>query len=274
MRLQQVELAIFDNFIKACEKLRVKYFVIGGTLLGAVRHGGFIPWDDDIDVGMPREDYDRFLKLGQQELKDCYFLQNYVTDPEITGPFAKIRDSRTTFIERSAKNRKINHGVYIDIFPLDGIPDNPVIRMINKFRITMLQIRISKYNYTESGQTGLRSIKGKIAEGLSKIYCAWLSLNSAQKKFDAIVTRSSYASSRYVTNHSGIYGNREIVPQECFGAGTTIKFDRLQVKAPMDYDFYLKNIYGNYMKLPPLEKRMPHHSLEKMDLDVPFTGYI
>ena len=122
--LKRAELEIFKHFVLCCEKLGVTYFLMDGSLLGAVRHKGFIPWDDDIDVGMMRKDYEILIAKAQTLLPEYLFLQTYKTDKGVMNNFAKIRDSRTTFIETSQKEQQINHGVYIDIFPLDGFPED------------------------------------------------------------------------------------------------------------------------------------------------------
>ena len=132
-KLKQIELNLLVCFKEICEKHKLDYFLTGGTLLGAVRHKGFIPWDDDIDVGMPREDYETFLRVASSCLPDGIFLQTRKTDPEVPFNFAKLRDSRTTFIETSIKDLDINHGVYIDIFPIDYFP-------ASKFQLILLLI--------------------------------------------------------------------------------------------------------------------------------------
>ena len=123
-KMQEVELDLFKAFIEVCEKLQLKYYLLGGTLLGAVRHKGFIPWDDDIDVGMPRKDYEIFIQKAQDLLPEHYFVQNCYTDGKLPMAFCKIRNSNTTFIETSVKDFKINHGIFIDIFPLDYYPQD------------------------------------------------------------------------------------------------------------------------------------------------------
>ena len=122
-RIKEIEIEIFKSFISVCEHLNLTYYVLDGTLLGAVRHKGFIPWDDDIDVGMPREDYEVFLREGQALLPEEYFIQTFDSDPEYLANYAKIRNNNTTFVETSVRHRKINHGVFIDVFPLDYCPE-------------------------------------------------------------------------------------------------------------------------------------------------------
>ena len=117
--LQKCQLNILKDFIKVCEKNNLRYYLVSGTCLGAVRHQGFIPWDDDIDVGMPREDYNKLITL-QKDFNERYFIQTYKTDKKYLYNFAKIRDSETTYIENNFMTTQINHGVWLDVFPLDG----------------------------------------------------------------------------------------------------------------------------------------------------------
>ncbi|MDR2410347.1 MAG: LicD family protein, partial [Bacteroidales bacterium] len=119
-----IELDILKEFIKVCNKYNLRYFADGGTLLGAIRHKGFIPWDDDIDIAMLREDYDKLVKIGPKEFKHPYFFQTPYTDKYYYQGHAKIRNSNTTGISRHEFNKKFNRGIFIDIFPLDNIPDH------------------------------------------------------------------------------------------------------------------------------------------------------
>ena len=115
-----IELDLLSQFIKLCNKYNLRYWVGFGTLLGAVRHKGFIPWDDDMDVWMPREDYDNLLKYGNSDLRDPYFLQTTLNDDDYYCSFARLRNSNTTGILVSHRNR-CNNGIYMDIYPLDGL---------------------------------------------------------------------------------------------------------------------------------------------------------
>ena len=120
--LQNKELEILKQFIFVCDSLSLKYFLVCGSALGAVKYGGFIPWDDDIDVAMPREDYDVFVERANTLFPPNIFLQTYKTDTKYPHIYCKLRDSNTAYIEKSAAALEINHGVFIDIFPLDGYP--------------------------------------------------------------------------------------------------------------------------------------------------------
>lgn len=148
-KLKDIELDILKCFISICEKNNLRYFLIGGTLLGSVRHKGFIPWDDDIDVGMPRKDYELFIERARHHLPDYYFVQTFSTDPSYPNNFMKIRDSRTTFLETAVKHLRMNHGVFIDVFLLDEYPSNKMVQHWLNFENRILSNIISETFFSE-----------------------------------------------------------------------------------------------------------------------------
>ena len=123
-QLQMLELDLLKELLRVCDKHHLRIFADSGTLLGAVRHQGFIPWDDDIDMAMPRPDYDRLAEIASTEFKHPYFFQNTYTDPLHVRGHAQLRNSETTAILETEYNLDINQGIFIDIFPLDGVPDD------------------------------------------------------------------------------------------------------------------------------------------------------
>lgn len=271
--LQLKELEILKEFIRVCNILNLKYFLGNGTLIGCIRHQGFIPWDDDIDVNMPREDYDKFMQEGQKILKSEYFLQNYKTDKEYTQAFAKIRNSETTFIESTVKELNINHGVYIDIFPLDGYnPKEKIINMLNEKRIALYNVKIAKiYSIYKEPNT----MKQKLIERISNTIYNKTSTNQLLEKEEKIARRHEYNKSEYVCCHSWNPAPSKLyMPKEYFGKGVIKEFEGIKVKVPENYDAYLKRIYGNYMELPPEEKRIAHHYNEIIDLNKSYKEYI
>ena len=263
-QLKKIELVIFREFIGICEKLNLKYYVLGGTLLGAVRHNGFIPWDDDIDVGMPRKDYERFLREAPALLNERYFLQNHVTDPNWVSNFSKIRDSRTTFIESSVKKFSINHGVYIDIFPLDYHDKADEEKFFRKFRRYTRRIGLS---YWTPG------IKQKIKKCLISFipFLCCPSLKKTVLKRENLMKRNG--KTPYIANYCGAWGRKEIIPAAWYGDGVVLNFEGMNVIAPSNYDAWLTQVYGEYMKLPPEEKRKPHHYTEIVDLEKSYKNY-
>src|SRR5690554_5979187 len=141
-KVHKVQLEIANEVKRICEKNNIKYFMIAGTLLGAVRHRGFIPWDDDLDIGMLRNDYKRFIELAAKELNDTYYLETWYTSSGYGMPFAKIRKNDTRYIEKSSKDVKCHPGIFIDIFPFDNVPNNKVLRLINEYWLKFYQYLI------------------------------------------------------------------------------------------------------------------------------------
>lgn len=266
LQIQKTGFEMFKSFIEVCNKLGLKYYILGGTMLGAVRHNGFIPWDDDIDVGMPRTDYNVFMQRAQLHLPNYYFLQNFESDIEYPLCCAKIRDSRTAYIETAFNDRKINHGVFMDIFPLDYYPDSKIRQVIfdKKMSIYDKKIRDSlNMHQSKSLKSRLLSIFVNIL--LPDVHTACVKKNRLM---------SSVKKSNTVANICGAWGKREYVPAEWFGNGVMLKFESICVSAPIEYDKWLTKVYGDYMSLPPEEKRKAHHAVDIIDFDKSYTEYI
>ena len=242
-KLKSVELRIFIAFIEVCCKLNLKYYILGGTLLGAVRHGGFIPWDDDIDVGMPRADYDLFLSEGQALLPREYFIQHADNEAGYRHNFAKVRDSNTTFIEASMKDHPIHHGVYIDVFPLDYYPDGKLGRLRVDQGNRILEAKIWRRRNPSPWKRLILS-------------CIPMTDRCAVRKRERLFRSAKCG--KMIANYNGAWGKKEIVPADWYGEGCTLRFEGLAVSAPAQYDKWLTQVYGDYMQLPPVEKRITH----------------
>lgn len=264
-KLKIIELNLFREFIRICNKYQLKWFALGGTCLGAVRHQGFIPWDDDIDVGMPRDQYEKFLQVAPSEIPSSYFVQSYISDREFPANFAKLRDSNTTFIEASLSSFNINHGVYIDIFPLDGYRKSMLFNFLNALYSRRIRYAFNN-DYHNEGITA--SIKRKI------IMAILPSLQSTVRKREKILSQFDYYLSDRIANYCGAWGKKEIVSNKCFGNGVQGFFEGIKINLPADYDLYLTSLYGDYMKLPPVEYRVTHHYTKVVDLNHPYTNYI
>lgn len=267
-KLKEIELELFKCFIEICTQLNIKYYVMGGTMLGSVRHQGFIPWDDDIDVALRREDYELFCEKAQEMLPENIFLQTVETDPEYISGFAKLRDSNTTFVETSIKERNVNHGVYIDIFPLDYYPEKKIKQCIFYFKQKAIKVRLRKeYTLDKRAQGGI--IKNMVMNILFVFsLLMYPTVKSACRAREALFT--SVSSSSLLANLNGAWGKKEIVPAEWYGNGCMLKFENIEVCAPIQYEKWLKQVYGDYMQLPPVEKRVTHHYTERIDLEHSF----
>jgi len=271
-KMKALETDMLRAFLAVCEKLNLRYYLVGGTLLGAVRHRGFIPWDDDIDVAMPREDYDVFLREGQKYLPEYYFLQHLGSDSAYCMNFAKIRDSRTTFVEYSVRKYPMNHGVFIDVFPLDNYPGTEkeqktmdYYQKIFKYRIRAAVEVPAPARHSPLVELGLNT--------LAALTC--LPFANLRRALEAREMRQrSVPPGELWANYCGAWGKKEIMPVQWFGQGAKLHFEGLEVTGPERYHEYLTQMYGDYMQLPPVEKRVGHHYAEFIDLDMPCEVYL
>lgn len=243
-QLQLCEIEILNEFMRLCEKYELRYYLVGGTLLGAVRHQGFIPWDDDIDVAMPREDYNRFSKICMKELSADYFYQCSETDPYYFLTYAKLRRNGIEIYEERFRYAKFHKGAFIDIFPLDFCP-NP--GLICHFLFNMLAVM----NYRGQMDSGeeckpYKEFSGKIGYTILKIF----SSNQLVKIRKNLLKLSERISSkRYFASYSGAYGYcREVYPIEWFNL-KEIVFEISTYMCPQDTEAILSQVYGsNYME--------------------------
>ena len=265
--LQKVELDLFRCFVETCEKLELPYFLVCGSALGAARHGGFIPWDDDMDVGMYREDYNKFMELAPAILPEGIFLQNYKTDPAFPATFAKLRNSNTTYIEKSMSKLKINHGIYLDIFPLDGYPSD---RLEQKKLVFLRKL----YARQLSCAFKLPSTwKGKLSVSVFRLFGYHKRTVKTAEKCEALISKYQVKESALVCNHGTWYGKRDFISAAFYGKGTEIEFEGVKARVPEKYDDYLSSLYGDWRTPPPPEKQKGHHYYEICDTERPFTYY-
>lgn len=260
-------LKVLDWFHNICEKYGLRYYIIAGTMLGAVRHGGFIPWDDDIDVGMPRSDYERLRELSKDiPEKEYMFEFPGVENHEYSVLFAKLYDTSTTLIEK--RRHPIKRGIYIDIFPLDGIGNTIEEAKKNYkpfYRNFVLHLTIT------TAFLKRRSLKKNLAVFAGRcISPLFVSRRRLEKKIDALCKRVDFDSSALVSNLLGGSAMKGIVPYEYFGTPTLTTFEGLSVYGLEKPELYLKSMYGDYMKLPPEEKRVSLHDAEICDLNKSF----
>lgn len=253
-KLWKCELDILERLDEMCQALGIHYFLIGGALLGAVRHGGFIPWDDDVDLGMLRTDYEVFLEHADEWFTAPYFVQNGYNDPEYFGTITRIRDSRTTgTIWRDAK-KNCNNGIFVEVYPIDNVVENKRKLRLQHFQHKVLFKILYQYQYGQfTGNKALSVLSKSVIRlwGYQNVYKAWSRVCSRYSK-----EKTAFCDS--LTAYWDIGGQKwyleDVLDTE------KKQFEYLMLNIPRNYDRCLKITYGDYMKLPPEEERGMHHN--------------
>lgn len=267
-RVKKVELEILQEFMRVCEKMNLRWYAGYGTVLGAIRHGGFIPWDDDVDVVMPRKDYDIFCKKAQEYFPDNYFIQTLETEEEYYQPFAKVRRSDTTFWEEGSAKDHINHGIYMDIFPLDGYPTGWVAE-----KVFMIK-RIVYDNFLYQGGR-YKELQGyrKVFAILYRLVKGTLTRKEAAMKKTKLVTAVPYDESKMVSCMVADTPKAEAVSVDVYGEGRKVQFEDIDMIVPTKCEEYLEKLYGDYMQFPPEEDRVPLHTCIVIDTEKSYLEY-
>lgn len=258
--LQQKELDILKEFLKVCERHNLKYFMAGGTLLGAVRHKGFIPWDDDIDIGMYRKDYDKFLEVAEKELMYPYKIQTYKNCKTHHYYFAHIVDMRYK-VRRLGSMDKREEFIWIDIFPYDGLPigflkERMAYGKLLFYRFCYHMANYDKINLKRKDRPVWQRITLRILYFIRKLFHfdkeKWIN------KIDIGLKEIDFNQSNKIMSFMGMKLFKEIFPKEIYIKLGKYEFEDLILYGPRNYDYILKQLYGEYMKLPPKEKRISH----------------
>ncbi|KRK89986.1 LicD family protein [Lentilactobacillus sunkii] len=253
--IHHVELNIFKQFATITKKYHINYIAMGGTMLGAIRHQGFIPWDDDMDVGMLRSDYEHFLKVASEELRGThYFLQTPWTDQNYALSYAKILD-RNTFIEEKNNVNNARKGIFLDIFPLDKIPDSPARQRRQIVDIRRLDSRIYlklRYNVIDNP---IRKFQNPLSEEQVE------SADDFKEQREAIMKMyNSKPALMNVKNLASQYSyEKEILNVDQVNDIVDLPFEDTSIRVPADYQSILTRIYGDYMELPPENARTEKH---------------
>ena len=242
-----VQLDLLAELDRVCKKHHLSYIAGAGTLLGAVRHKGFIPWDDDMDFYMLRKDYDRLIRI-KGAFRKPYFLQNAYTDPGLMRTFSRLRNSNTTACSAWEEGYDINKGIFIDIFPLDGVNESFIKNRIQKLKNDYYLLGISE-KHQEKGKGFVKTVRRKVMNLL-------ISLRRSDKRKN--FRRYEANLKKYSNRNSGMWGNRTLVfecpksrrPYEDWKDLEFVPFEFTQIPIPRNYDSMLRQQYGDYMKIP------------------------
>lgn len=259
--IKQIELDILKVFRSFCVENNIRYFISHGTLLGAIRYKGFIPWDDDLDVLVPREDYDRLLTIFKDT--ERYQLIAFEKNPEYAFPYAKLCDMTTRKVEGGYDNG-VELGLDIDVFPLDTWDNNleKAKQEVKCQKWNRRCLNLSKRQKPDSLNPAKRFVKG-ILMALCKVRGSAYYV----EKIIKVANKPEQKGSRYMGGKAwNVYGERDILPAEVFAEAIELEFEGEKFFAPVGYDTFLTSLYGDYLPEPPVEKRKTHHRFKAYKL--------
>lgn len=261
--INKVQVEILKEVSRVCEKLNIQYFMVHGSLLGTIREEGFIPWDDDIDIAIPREQYEKFLIEAPAIIDSNYFIQSDFSEKKYPLEFAKVRDSRTTYIVENVRHVNMSHGIYIDVFPVDYAQNSIWFKM----RYKLLSMRVGCI-YRNNGE----SLSLKAKKMISRILCPSFRFAVLRRK-KLLLT----ASERSEVRITGGKPCEKELPAKWFSKMEKKVFEGIEVYVPCGYNEYLTHIYGNYKTRTLVEGKMFDNTVEinacVVDTERPYTYY-
>lgn len=259
---KRIALDILVEFAKFCEAHSLKYYLTYGTLIGAVRHKGYIPWDDDIDVWMPRKDYETFIHSFQGH--PYYEVMANEINPNYGKLFAVLNDTRTVKTEKLTRKRcEGTVCVNIDIFPVDYLPDNAdeQIELLRKVKSIENKLACLTYAYGR-GRTFLSTIRKNIGIFIYRTLDTFniITTRKLARQHRRLLSQYSDTNTAGCFANTGFNGMEEVMPLKCFQDQIEMEFEGHILKVPKEYDYILRHIYGDYMQLPPESERVSIHS--------------
>lgn len=251
--IQNVMLEMMADIDRVCEKNGIRYILDGGTMLGAVRHKGFIPWDDDLDIAMLRDDYIKFSKIANSELDKKYKFECIENNREYPYNFGKVFCLNTKYTEEFTRNLNICHGVYIDVFPMDYVDSSKPKKLHLIHRLTSML-------------TQLRYAKLKLIHNVKYQPFKILPLKLINFLTDKLMRYSYRKKGEHIQKLCHYGPNKPYVSKTLFTDTVKVPYETYHFSIPSEYDSFLTGRYGDYMKLPPVEKQKPVHNILEIEI--------
>lgn len=275
--MKNIELDILKNIADFCDRNGIRYYLCGGTLLGAVRHQGFIPWDDDMDIAMPRPDYDKFLMTFNTQ-SQRYKVNGIENNNSWHSTFARVEDQCTILYEQTLKKKYWKRHVFVDVFPLDGIPDDPREEnyFMNKQNILGIITNASAFRFYQSrhysdSKKANASLYNFVRTGLKYLAILLFSGINTQKVIGVVNKNSrkyKFGSTKSIGITVSVWNRHfEQSSAESFAERVKFKFEDSEFWGPKGYDEYLTKTYGDYMTPPPKKNQVSHHSFDAYLID-------
>ena len=264
LQLKQMDMLVY--FRDFCEKNNLTFYLIGGSLIGAIRNGGFVPWDDDIDVMLPRPDYERLTQLWKEQESNERFELLRTDDKVFTGNiFTTLTDKNYTLVKANQTERDIPHGLVMDVFPLDAAPDSPLRRKIQLIWTLIYSLFLAQVVPENHG--GMVGLGSRILLGIFKG-------DKIRRKIwqyaEKQISKYKFEDNKYVTELcSGPKWMAPKYPKEIYSSVTYVTFEGERMPCMSGYDQYLTMVFGDYMQLPPEEEQKHHHEIAYLDLNTP-----